>query len=189
MQSFKIKFYKKIPLRLEEIANQQKKIAYQSIYSFNNQQLSERQDKSSSQNDCFGFLLIFDGRMLIGGLKLFKRKLNLHSSKAVLGGIGGVWVKVDKQRLGVGSALVDEAMQILEANNCDIAFLCTDIKRLGGFYKRVGFKWLKRGYTFLGKSGKRYYDYDGMVATVKSPEVFTKILHSKKSFDIGIGNW
>ncbi len=56
-------------------------------------------------------------------------------------------------------------------------------------YGRVGFLPLGKPYTYLGKSGKRYTENDGMVAQVKSKDIFDFITKDEEPFDIGNGNW
>lgn len=75
--------------------------------------------------------------------------------------------------------------------SCDIAYLCTNVEKewMVRFYKKAGFVRLMRGHTYTGKSGKRYTEFDGMIAPVCSAEKFQRISMIKKPFDIGRGNW
>jgi hypothetical protein len=42
---------------------------------------------------------------------------------------------------------------------------------------------------YVGKSGTRYTDLDGMIAPVGSKKLFEKIIAAATPFDIGVGNW
>jgi hypothetical protein len=54
-------------------------------------------------------------------------------------------------------------------------------------YKKFGFVIMKQPYTFLGKSGKRYTEKDGMIAQCISKSKFNLILKGKETIDIGYG--
>jgi hypothetical protein len=56
-------------------------------------------------------------------------------------------------------------------------------------YSQVGFIPLGKPYSYLGKSGKRYVEYDGMIAPVKSKNRFDLVMKSEEVLDIGVGNW
>jgi len=190
MKDFKIRLYNKIPEELEEIVNNLKKQAYQkNMGALTETQKNEREDKFCSQKDRFKYLLMFQNREIIGGLTLLKRKIVYNDEKIILGGVGGVWTRVDKRKMGVASLLLRKGIEFLLQNKCDIAFLCTNIKKLGKLYERFGFTPLNREYTFIGRSGKRYYEADGMIANVSSDKIFKKVLKGKIPLDIGRGVW
>ena len=56
-------------------------------------------------------------------------------------------------------------------------------------YARAGFRRLEYGYTYVGASGRRYLDHDGMIAPLLSRQLFAAILRQPEPFDIGVGNW
>lgn len=142
-----------------------------------------------SRVDLVGLVLASDGDRLVGGLKLFARTCKLESMSYRLGGIGGVFTLREYQRQGVASLMLAKAMLALDELKADVAYLCTVVKRLEKLYWPFGFRHLKQGHTFLGKSGKRYTEYDGMLAMVNSSDVFQKLMTSQKPLDIGVGNW
>jgi len=150
---------------------------------------AEHKNKYCSEKDIFGYLVAFEGDEMVGGSKLFKRKIKNVGKLLTLGGFGGLWTRKDKRRRGVATVILKEGMKVLKSKNCDIAYLCTDINKLKDLYAKVGFVPLVKDYTFIGKSGKRYLEDDGMIAPVNSEKKFKQILEDKKPLDIGVGNW
>ena len=190
MRNIKVKAFSKLPDQLAKVAEQFKKEAYQTGKPpYTEKQRAEHEEKFCSQKDRFKYLLAFWGDEIVGGLTLLKREGVFHRKKILLGGIGGVWTRKDKQKKSVATTMLKKAMKVLIQNHCDIAYLRIETKILRRLYERVGFLMLNRRHTFLGKSRKRYYAKDGMIALVTSKIIFNEILQDKKPFDIGKGNW
>lgn len=150
---------------------------------------AKHNDKYCSLHDRLKQLLAYEKDEIIGGTILYKRVIPYNGQDILLGGIGGVWTRKDKRRQGAARMHLKKGMQILNNEKCDIVYLCTDITRLSPLYEAHGFKHLKNGHTYLGASGKRYLDKDGMIAPLRSKLLFNQILTDKKPFDIGSGNW
>jgi predicted N-acetyltransferase YhbS len=140
-------------------------------------------------DDGIGYILAHADAELIGAIKLSRRTIPFAGSTIRLGGLGGVATREDWRRRGVASATTALAMDVLRQHGCDIAYLCTDIEKLGPLYGKVGFVALGRPHTYLGASGKRYTDDDGMIALVNSRAIFEEVLAAQGPFDIGGGNW
>ncbi len=155
------------------------------------EQLKEHNDKFCSRQDKYLYLFAIYNGTVIGQLVLLKREIIYKGNKLLLGGIGGVGVTKNKRRLGVATALLKEAFEELKKVNCDIAYLCYDSKNpnLIKLYGQIGFVPLGKPHTYLGESGKRYSDSDGMIVPVITLDIFQMILADKKPFDIGRGNW
>lgn len=142
-----------------------------------------------SRIDLVGLVLASDDDRLVGGLKLFVRTCKLESMSYQLGGIGGVFTLREYQRQGVALLMLAKAMLALDELKADVAYLCTVVGRLEKLYWPFGFRHLKQGHTFLGKSGKRYTEDDGMLAMVHSLEIYQQLMNSNDPVDIGVGNW
>jgi len=142
-------------------------------------------------DDPYAYLLAIDRRSMIGVVLLYKKNIEHAGKKIILGGIGGVCVKKKKRKKGVASALLEKAMQDLKRKGCDMTYLCADVKNpeMVRLYGKVGFVTLDKPYTYLGKSGKRYTENNGMIAPVKSKAKFNLIRKSKKILDLGASNW
>jgi len=147
------------------------------------------QDKEYSEKDQIGHHIAIQGGKLIGVVLALKRNITYHGKDVLLGGIGGVAMLEEFRRQGIASKLIASAMKQLKEEGCDIAYLCTDTNHLAPLYTPHGFVKMEKQYTLLGKSGKRYYEWDGMIAPVNSQELFEEILHSPEPLDIGVGNW
>lgn len=152
---------------------------------------AEADDRYFDTGNEFCHILALENNDVIGLVVTLKREIEYKHKKILLGGIGGVCVREDRRRMGVASKLMDIAMKELKINNCDVVYLCTDIDKQGTekLYSRIGFVPLIHGHTYLGKSGKRYLDHDGMIANCNSLKIFNTVLNDKEPFDIGLGNW
>jgi predicted GNAT family N-acyltransferase len=175
--------HKKLPKKFESQAT---KLFYE---SFGRRHTAEDDDKYCSKP--FLNLLAIEKDSVIGAARLFRRKIAYRGRKIRLGGIGEVCTREDKRRRGVATALTIRGMEVLKSENSDVAYLCTDItdSLRTKLYSKFGFVVLKKPYTYLGKSGKRYTETNGMIAPVKSREKFWLILKGKETLDLGKGNW
>lgn len=185
--SYKIIFYKKLPQNLKTDFDSLMKRSFS--WHQTGKEKKKEHDKFCSKKDQRGFVLALNNNQIIGAVIILKRKIKFNNVSLTLGGIGGVSVRREYRRHGLATALLKKAMEMLKEEKCDMAYLCTYIEKLGRLYKPFGFVALKRPHTFLGKSGKRYTEYDAMIAPVNSPEKFKAILTDDKPFDIGRGNW
>jgi len=85
--------------------------------------------------------------------------------------------------------MLKEAVKTLKEWECDVAYLCANIKESGDLYSKAGFVPLNRPYTYYGQSGKSYEGINGMIAPIKSPGIFEEILRSEEKLHLGPGNW
>lgn len=144
-------------------------------------EIKVHRDKYWSGKDVVCWIIAFERKKVIGIAVIYKRKLNLNGKKILLGGIGRLRVAMNKRKQGVASKIMSTAMIQLSTFNCDVALLCTDTKSfLADWYKKYG---------FVLMSNKRYSDNRGMLAPIKSEEIFNQIQNSKEVLDIGEGNW
>lgn len=147
-------------------------------------------DKYCSDTDIIGWILAYENNEIIGRTALFKRTIEIVDKKISLGGIGKVRVRLDKRKHGIGSQMMDEAMKQLKKENCDVAFLCTNLDSfLKHFYEKYGFVAIPHAYTYTGKSGKIYSGTDGMLAPITSKDIYTTIMNGTTILHIGVGNW
>jgi len=151
----------------------------------------EGHDRYCSERDIIVQLLALAGDNVIGATSVFQRTIALRDQRVRLGGLGGVCTATAWRRRGGAAALVQRAMEELRAAGCDLAYLCTDVESEWAqrLYGRAGFVPLGRPYTFRGKSGKGYTDYDGMIAPLASPQLFQQVLADTAPLDLGVGNW
>lgn len=186
-QSYKIIFYKKLPFDLK--VQFERLIRESFIWHQSGKEKQREYDIFCSKKNEIGYVVALENNLLIGVVVVLKRNLVFNQNKIVLGGIGGVSVKVEKRRKGIATELLEKGMKILKQSKCDLAYLCTDINKLKNLYAKVSFVPLNRAHTFLGRSGKRYTEHDAMIAPVDSSEKFQAVLTDNKPFYIGVGNW
>ena len=150
-------------------------------------------DKYCSDQDITQWIVAMDGdvgNVVVGTAGVFARTITVNGKPANLGGIGKVRVATAQRKKGIGNQMMEVAMQQLHTNKADVAFLCTDLNSfLADWYKKYGFEVLPKPYTYTGASGKRYTEQDGMLAVIKSPDIFEKIMKSSDALDLGKGNW
>lgn len=153
------------------------------------QQLAEDRDQFCSTP--FAYILALEGDSVIGVVALHKREITYQGAEIVLGGFGGVYTVEEKRRKGVATTLLKQGMQELRSRGCDIAYLCTDIENqwLVEFYGYFGFVLLGRSCVYLGKSGRRYIEENGLIAPVESQDKFDLVLKGEEILDLGVGNW
>ncbi len=77
----------------------------------------------------------------LGCALTFTRTVRLRRTEVRLGGVGGVAVRADRRRNGIGSALLQAAMDELRKSGSPIGLLFTDGF---GFYERAGWRQLSQ---------------------------------------------
>lgn len=183
--------YNLLPKKLEEKVAVLKQICFEWEERMTEKEKQEHYDRFCSQKDRIKFIIAFENKTVIGISIALKRIINFKNKKIILGGIGGVCVRPDKRRRGIATSLVKETVKELKEANCDIAYLCTNLKDEGmiKLYSQFGFVTLDRSHVYLGKSGKKYEDNDAMIAPINSVEIFQEVKEDLKPFNIGTGNW
>ena len=152
--------------------------------------IREFQDRFCSEGDISQHVLAVDRDEVIGMVLAYRRVLDGGRPPVTLGGIGSVYVAPVCRGVGIARRLVHLAMTELDRAGCDLAFLCANLDdpQLIRLYGGVGFAPLGRPYTYTGESGAPYTGQDGMIAPVRSPDVFIRVLGQPEPFDIGRGN-
>jgi ribosomal protein S18 acetylase RimI-like enzyme len=156
-----------------------------------NKQHADGKDRFCAQGDLVYYILAWENNQLIGETRVFKRTIPFNGQKILLGGIGSVATHPDHRKQGIATAMVKKAMKVLKSEACAVAYLCADTYSLKAleFYETFKFQRLLQKHMYLGKSGKRYTDTDGLLAPVCSRKVFNQIIATSVPFDIGVGNW
>ena len=148
-------------------------------------------DRFCSQGDLTYYILAWKGTTLVGETRVFKRVIVLNGQKILLGGVGSVATHPEHRKQGIATNMVKRAMKLMSSESCHVAYLCADAFSLKAleFYETFKFRRLLQKHTYLGKSGIRYTDTDGLLAPVCSKKVFKQIFLNSTPFDIGVGNW
>lgn len=107
-----------------------------------------------------------------------------------MAGLGGVVTRVDCRRQGIMSQILRKFFaDYLPKYKFDMAMLCTDVKKLGNLYGRVGFVPLNRSYYFLDKNAVEKEETGGMIMGLQNKNVVTKIFISKTKLFVGKSNF
>ena len=134
-------------------------------------------------------ILAFVKAKLVGLLNLHIRKISFGKKSIILGGVGGVVTHVNYRYKGVATKLLNKALKVLRSENAEVSLLCTDIPKLGSLYSKVGFVPLGKPYYFISKNGTEKNNESGMIAPVKSEQIFKSILTTKEKINIGLSNF
>jgi len=155
------------------------------------EQAAEHRDRFFYMGDDIAWFVALHAGEVIGLTIAYQRVVDLAGSPLSLGGIGDVCVAPAFRRQGIAGRLVRAAMRELDAAGCDVVYLCAALSKPGltELYGQAGFVRIPQGHTFAGGSGRRYIDYDGMIAPVRSRGRFEQIVTQPEPFDIGRGNW
>lgn len=188
MVDVKIETFENLSPQLERQTDDLRFVAFRKDL-LTEEQKAESNEKFTFKEDIFKYVIAFLGEKPVGYIRLFRRNINLKGRKVVLGGIGGVCTDPQEQRKGIATKMLQVAVKKLKKANCDIAYLCTNIPKLENLYGQVGFVPLSRPYTFVGKSGKKHIDDDGMIAPINSQKTFQEILEDTDPFDLEGMNW
>ena len=187
----RLQTYTTLPVSLTGAVRDLDTMCFRKDYVQTAADLIDMDEKFCSTADLLYYILIHEGDQIIGETRVYKRVIPYSNTKIVLGGIGSVGTHPDKRQRGVASVMLTEAMGMLGKEGCDVVYVCADTysKPIVHMYGKFGFTFLGKPHTYLGKSGTRHTDLDGLLAPVRSHELFKKILADPVPFDIGQGNW
>ena len=190
VSSIEIRVYDRLPDALRETA---RTLARESFKEPGEtaEQRAERHDRFASHGDAARLILALKDGGVVGLAVAYRRVIRFAGWPVTLGGIGDLCVAPEYRRQGTATRLTLAALDELKWVGCDVAYLCADLDKPGltDLYERAGFKRLQYGHTYLGASGRRYLDHDGMIAPVLSRQLFEAIILQPEPFDIGTGNW
>ncbi len=188
--AIKIQVYDVLPEPLQESARALHAASFQTADRTDEQQ-AEVRDRFTGRTDAFKRIVALHDGELIGLTVCFRRTIRFAGWPMTLGGLGDVCVAPEFRRRGLAARLTQSAMDELRWAGCDVAYLCALLEKPGltELYRKAGFVRLNYGHTYLGASGRRYIDHDGMIAPVLSRPFFEAIMLPPEPFDIGEGNW
>ncbi|MFA7300753.1 MAG: GNAT family N-acetyltransferase [Candidatus Shapirobacteria bacterium] len=127
---------------------------------------------------------------IVGLFLIYDREIIFENQKIKMAGLGGVVTRVDCRRTGVMSQILQKFFtQFLPKYKFDIGLLCTDIKKIGKLFGRVGFVPLNRSYFFIDKNGVEKEETGGMIMNLNTKKLGSKILGSKAKLFVGKSNF
>ncbi len=138
------------------------------------------------QPDTHLFLYLRD--KLVGAASITFRNIQLENQNIKIAGFGGLAIAKQHRGKGYAKLIIQKRLDVAKNEAADIAFLNTDIKKLGELFEKFGFKKIPSSYSFISKSGNRVKENDGMIAPVNSQKIFDKIMNSDKPLFIGKSN-
>lgn len=124
---------------------------------------------------------IINGEYL-GRVVLDKRDIKLKDKLVIGVGIGGLSVRKDNQKQGIGKTLVRSSIDLCKKESIDFVFLNAG-DELQSYYKSFGFR--EKAYKFTGISGRKYTENEGMILILNKN--LEKELLSYE-IDVGVGN-
>jgi len=128
---------------------------------------------------------------LIACAEVFKRAIEYDGQTVILGGFGPC-TREDLRDQGIGTLVCKAAMDYLECQGCDIAFLSVDTGReTHPLYERLGFRRLPKPFVYANIRGELKESDGGMIAPLCSPELFKCVLQGDRQFTLTpeLGYW
>ena len=186
----KIQVYDELPEPLRSAARALERASFRDPDA-TDQQRAEERDRFTGYVDAVKRIVAVRDGEVVGLAVAYQREIRFAGWPVRLGGIGDVCVAPEYRRQGIATRLTLAALDELKWVGCDVAYLCARLDKPGltELYGRAGFRRLEHGHTYLGASGRRYVDQDGMIAPVLSQQLFEAIMRQPEPFDIGTGNW
>ncbi len=118
---------------------------------------------------------------MIGCAEVFKRQVEYDEQTIILGGFGPC-TREDLRGQGIGTLVCKAAMNYLEGQGCDIAFLSVDTGRETHLlYERLGFNMLSKPFLYANIRGELESN-GGMIAPLCSRELFERVLSGSAQF-------
>lgn len=119
---------------------------------------------------------------LIACAEVFKREVEYDGQTIIVGGLGPC-TREDWRGRGIGTLVCKAAMEYLQGQGCDIAFLSVDTGREAHpLYERLGFKMLPKPFIYANIRGELKESDGGMIAPLCSQELFECVLRGDAQF-------
>jgi GNAT superfamily N-acetyltransferase len=140
--------------------------------------------------ESFGRVLAYKNDVLVGHLRLFKRRVEFDGRELILGGIGGTCVLEDVRGKGIATKLIKKGVGVLKVEKCDVACLNADLSKTAyKLYEKLVFLLMKRKISFEDIHGRTRYDCGTMFIPICSKEIYQHIMSSDRTFHYGKGYW
>lgn len=127
-------------------------------------------------------ILAYHQDALVACAEVHKRNVEYAGQAITIGGFGPC-TREDLRARGIGTRVCKAAMNYLQNQGCDIAFLSVDTERkTHPLYEKLGFKMLPKPFIFANVRGELKESDGGMVAPLCSHTVFMRILKGNTKF-------
>ncbi len=136
-------------------------------------------------------VLAYHQGSLIACAEVFKREVEYDGQKIVVGGFSPC-TREDWRGQGVATRVCKTAMDYLQRQGCDLAFLSVDTEReTHPLYERLGFRMLPRPFIYANIRGELKASEGGMIVPLRSPELFERVLYGDAQFTLTpeVGYW
>jgi GNAT superfamily N-acetyltransferase len=136
-------------------------------------------------------VLAYRQEELVAGAEVFRREVEYEGRAIVVGGFGP-FVREDLRNRGIGTGVCRTAMDYLQEQGCDVAFLAIGSEEESGwqyharlrFYERLGFALLDRPILYANARGELLESEGGLIAPLCSQELCERILHGESPFSL-----
>jgi len=177
-------------IKLVEKPNKtQKKQIYklqQEVFSY----IDEKEAKEDFYHLESAHVLAYLGDELVAWAGVHTTQQVFQDRSIKLGGYG-ICTRTNYQGQGIGSLVSKKAMEYLQGNGVEVAFLSVDLEKEASiaFHKKNGFVMLSQKFSWTNSNGKLREDNGAMIAPVNSQEIFEFILKGKEILYVGNGYW
>lgn len=163
------------------------------IERFNKECFSDVDKQEADENfiaKSFARIFAYDGERVIGTLRIFKRHTDFEGKDINLGGMGGVCVTESERGKGIATKMLQNGLEILKTEGCDIACLNVDLTKTAyKVYEKLGFRMMERQISFENSKGETTYDTGTMFIPINSKDIYNQIMNSQTTFHYGVGYW
>lgn len=127
-------------------------------------------------------VLAYHQSELIACAEVFKRQVEYGGQTIILGGFSPC-TREDWRGQGFGTRVCRAAMDYLQGQGCDIAFLSVDTEReTHPLYERLGFRMLPKPFAYANIRGEVKESDGGMIAPLCSQALFERVLRGDAQF-------
>jgi GNAT superfamily N-acetyltransferase len=129
---------------------------------------------------------------LVAGAEVYRRTVEYEGQAIVVGGFGP-FVRQDLRDQGIGTRVCRAAMDCLQEQGCDVAFLAIGSEAEGEwqyharlrFYRHLGFELLAKPIRYANVRREILESEGGLVAPLCSQALFELVLHGESPFSLG----
>lgn len=106
-----VKTYIVLPIEIKAQVDAIDKESFSWVNELSPKEFIFHKDKFCSHNDKIGYVVVLEKNDVIGAVTLLRRAIMFDGILITLGGIGGLCTRQDKRKNGVGTLLLEKAME------------------------------------------------------------------------------
>lgn len=180
----------KIKLTTVEKLNQQQQGQVQKLQQLCFPQVDKQEAAEDFYHNESAHVLAFNQQRLVGWAGVHMTEQRYQSQQIKIGGYG-ICTHPDFRKVGIATRAAQRAITYLKKAKIEIGFLSVDIENKASIklHKKFGFVLLPQKFSWINSLGEFKTDNGGMIAPLRSKELFKLILEEKQVLFVGYGYW